>query len=348
MSNSIFKDGIFTGLLAKDRETHEKLCKEAESVGLDLVSFSDSGDSRYRVYKFANCGHSAELAVVNVRNNNFTCKSCLENNLANDANAAGIEMLGASTLSKCYRKYKLSCGHTQDICTPDVRRRNFRCRTCLSEKVEKDAEIAGLKIVGSSSKGCLYRRYILPCGHEQDITVNNVRISSFGCKECLRQKHEDEARAVALALVGASDVGGCYREYKLPCGHYADLQLSNVRSGSFACPVCGDHSWNQPSNTYVYLLSLGDFKWLKVGYAKSIDSRVSRYGLVKGSRTELLYSKKHATGKDAFREESEIISEIKRFNLCSEYMKKYMPVSGFTECFTIDALPIIEKFFKKI
>ena len=52
------------------------------------------------------------------------------------------------------------------------------------------------------------------------------------------QKHQKEAAAIGISLLGPSDLGRKYRTYSLPCGHRVDLVTSNVRRGNSKCPTC--------------------------------------------------------------------------------------------------------------
>ena len=54
--------------------------------------------------------------------------------------------------------------------------------------------------VGRNRKNRTYRFDI--CGHEQEIATNCVRSDQIICNQCLQDKHNEEAKAVGLTLIG--------------------------------------------------------------------------------------------------------------------------------------------------
>ena len=107
-------------------------------------------------------------------------------------------------------------------------------------KHRAEALAQGLTLLSKSVRGKDYRRYEFnACGHVEDIPPSGVRKGEFKCGECLAQRWIDEAADQGLTLLGKSARGSDYRLYKcLACQHEAEIQVSDVRRGSFKCSRC--------------------------------------------------------------------------------------------------------------
>ena len=306
---------------------------EANSVGLTLLSKSARG-ANYRRYRFDACGHIAEIATASVRKNKFSCKACRDSRHRAEASSVGLTLLSKSVKNHLYRRYRFNaCGHEDDIQTGNVREGKFACKACLDSKHRAEANSVGLNLISESAEGANYRRYELPCGHITDITIRNVREGQFSCKACLDSKHRAEAEDRGIQLIGKSQRGTRFRRYLLACGCETDIRIGCVRTGYFACPTCGDHSWTKPSQVYLIEIDPVDSKsFLKFGYAKNVKERIAKYGLPENAAHKVLKTVDFKTRKEAceFEQTAHHVWKDKKIEpTCS--MK-----SGSTECYPLD------------
>ena len=163
-------------------ECHDiEIMKELDLMDLSFIS-KGSRDG-YNIYKFNKCGHIKELNTVAIRNKQIQCKECIEENIKNEAILQKLTIVGTSE-SNLYRNYKFdSCGHTQELRTCAVKKGIFECKTCLSEKLNKEAKNANLILINILDKSG-YGLYKLPCGHTQEISYVSVRNNTFACRTC--------------------------------------------------------------------------------------------------------------------------------------------------------------------
>tara|TARA_B110000908_G_C10174796_1_gene412697 strand:- start:22 stop:1080 length:1059 start_codon:yes stop_codon:yes gene_type:complete len=161
----------------------ERHKKEAEAVKLELIEYLKKNG--YAKYKCKICAHIQDFQQTHVRNNKVACEMCHEEKLKKDAQVKDLEIInrkeGASSI---YRFIK--CGHEREITHSHVRGNNeVTCLICFEEKLNKEANKAGLKIIGKANSGRGVRRYrFKECGHERDLSISNVRQACFDCKEC--------------------------------------------------------------------------------------------------------------------------------------------------------------------
>ena len=176
-----YNSAMFTELI--ENETTQKHRAEAGAAGLVLLGASQKG-AMYRNYQFNECGHTRDARPEAVRVGQVRCKQCFDDRLTNDAKIYGLALIGDGR-SINYKKYKLPCRHEKDITTQNAQKGAFRCQQCLDKILENDAYATGLTLIGSSTKGCNYRKYKLPCGHQTDITKSSVRKGiTPTCLEC--------------------------------------------------------------------------------------------------------------------------------------------------------------------
>ena len=319
--------------MCKPVNHNPKHVAEAAEQGAVIVG---AGRSRnYRKYRL-DCGHEQEVTTSSMRNGGFRCQTCLENKLDSEAAEQGAVVIGAGRDAN-YRKYKLECGHEQEVHVTSMRKGQFRCQTCLENKLNAEAAERGAEIIGAGrNKDC--RTYRLECGHEQEIQLSGMRKGQFRCQTCLENKLHAEASDQGAVIVGAGRIAS-YRTYRLNCGHEQEIQLSGMRVGNFNCQTCEDTSRTLPS--YVYLLHIinGEHEFLKLGYAKNIDLRVSRYGLPETAIVNHVTALRFETGNEAHEFETALHSCMKSEQLSERKAKSYgMTRSGHTECYPVDML----------
>ncbi|MGF1788743.1 GIY-YIG nuclease family protein [Photobacterium swingsii] len=267
------------------------------------------------------------------------------NKLEQEAKQAGLQIIGAGKTCET-RTYKLPCGHDQELYTNAVRTNHFRCQTCVNHKLEQEAKQAGLQIIGKG-KNHIYRLYKLPCGHEQELQLGHVRINNFKCHTCQRLKIEQEAKAVGLEIIGKGK-NSSYRTYKLPCGHEQEIGVTAIRTNNFCCRECNESAWVRDSGLYAVVITDNNKRWIKVGVARDVNRRVKEYKLSKTASVDITKFIKIKDRITAIKVEKFIQSvKLKQYQLPPEEMKQYMK-HGFTECFSIEALDLVEVMFDKI
>ena len=253
-----------------------------------------------------------------------------------EAAAQGAIILGPGK-NNDYRKYRLQCGHEQEFKTSHMRIGNFCCQTCLKLKLEAEAAAQGAEILGPG-KNRHYRNYRLQCGHEQEVDTGRMRKGIFGCQTCQDNKLKEEAAAQNAIILGPGK-NNDYRKYRLECGHEQEFKTSHMRIGYFCCQTCEDTSRTLPR--YVYLLKIqnGSNKWLKLGYAKNVDNRISNYGLPKTATVEHITAVRFPTGNEAHEFEAALHIAHKEHKLTKSKAQKFgMTKGGFAECYPVEML----------
>jgi len=315
-----------------------EMIQEAEAQGCVLLG---PGRTKfYRTYRLP-CGHEQESQRSLIHKGEFSCQTCLNNKLKAEAEAQGCVLLDDIRQRQLGKKngpsrnYRLPCGHEQRIQHGAMRVGRFRCQTCLNNNLEKEAEAEGCMLLGEGSD-CHNRMYRLPCGHEQEIETGNMRRGegNFQCKTCLNNKLNAEAKAHGCALLGAGRNAN-YRTYRLECGHERDITLSSMRVGSFLCQTCEDTFYTLPSQAYLLHIKVGADEWLKLGYAKDIDFRISQYRLPSEADVSTLAILPFDTGKEAIEFEKSLHTKYRRKRLRVKDMLAFHTGSGATECYPL-------------
>ncbi|MFY8272592.1 hypothetical protein AAEU32_00355 [Pseudoalteromonas sp. SSDWG2] len=245
-------------------DQNTKYFREAEEAGLLLKG--DGRNKSYRTYEFRACGHAQEIKPCHVRVGNFRCNTCLLEKLQQEAEAVGLILIGDGK-NCAFKTYKFKeCGHTQEIQASFVRRsKSIRCQSCLSERLEQEADAVGLILKGKG-KNKNYRTYeCKTCGHTQELKPNHVRDDNFRCNKCLLDKLKQEAEAVGLTLIGLGERKN-YKEYKFKdCGHMQELSPARVRDNQFRCQTCLSDRLKQEAEK-VGLILIGEAKEKAKGY----------------------------------------------------------------------------------
>jgi hypothetical protein len=153
--------------------------------------------------------------------------------------------------------------------------------SATTKKHIKEAKAVGLTLIGAG-KDANYRTYRFnnskKCKrkHEQEIQIGMVRNNNFRCNQCHQIKLESEAKAVGLTLIGEGR-NATYRTYRCnKCKYKQEIQTGNVRNNSFICNTCEETSRDLPSNVYLLKIKHKDNEWIKLGYAKSIKTRIQQ------------------------------------------------------------------------
>jgi len=209
-------------------------------------------------------------------------------------------------------------------------------------KLEAEASVHGATIL-RQGRNVRYRIYMFKCKHEQEVQTGNIRSGEFRCTTCLQIKLESEAGEYGATLLGAGGNNN-NRTYLLSCGHEQEVQSIHMRVGSFTCQQCEDTSRTLPS--YIYLLQISNKgkSFLKLGYAKSIDSRSKQYRLPADAVIEQIAATLLPTGKEAHAREEAIHQKHKSELLSKRRAKSYgMEANGFTECYPVEMLSTLRE-----
>lgn len=211
--------------------------REANEAGLTIVGECD--DKNYKLYQFKDCGHKQKIRTVCVREKSFKCEKCYNEKINREAEAAGLILIGRGRNSDNWIYEFKDCKHKQEFTLSSVRLGSIKCSRCEEERYSREAENAGLKIIGKASRGN-YRLYeFKDCGHKQEIRLSSVRALSFSCLKCTENKYINEAEEVGLKLLGPGSKSVEHRLYEFKdCGHTQEITLGNVRRRMFSCIKC--------------------------------------------------------------------------------------------------------------
>jgi len=313
----------------------DELKAGAKAAGLILIG--PGRNSHLRTYRFKKCNHEQQIRPVDIRRNQFHCRQCFDKKLPSEAKAAGLKLIGPGRnhLSRLYRFNK--CKHEQEIAVGSVRDNTFGCRECFANQLQTEAKAAGLTLIGAG-RNRFYRMYrVNRCKHKQEFRTTEIRRNSFRCDQCLQKKLQAEAKAVGLTLIGPGKRSYQNRTYRFnKCRHEQELGVSNVRANYFVCHICEETSRDLPSNLYLLKIQVGSMKWVKLGYAKTVEERAKTYGLPAEAEIMQVNILPFDTGRAAHEAESSIHKKYKSKRLSSRKMKKYHTASGYEECYPID------------
>ncbi len=157
------------------------------------------------------------------------------------------------------------------------------------------------------------------------------------CNTCLSDKLDQEAEAQSCKLLSAGR-NRLYRRYKLPCGHEQEVALQAMRYGSFVCQTCEETSRTLPSNLCLLHIKVDSDEWLKLGFAKSVDLRISQYGLPESAEVTIVDSLPFDTGNEAHAIEADMHKRHRRKRLTQKQMRDFHTVGGFAECYPVTML----------
>ena len=99
--------------------------------------------------------------------------------------------------------------------------------------------------------------------------------------------------------------------------------------------ICEDWAFTQPSQAYLLHIKVGPDEWLKLGYAKNVDYRISKYGLPSDAGVSVLVTKPFDTGQEAQAFEQSLHKKHQRKRLKASDMADFHTKSGQTECYPV-------------
>ena len=104
----------------------QKLEHEAEAQNCTILGVGKDGQSRHYLLP---CGHEQEILTANMRAGGFKCHTCFKQRRENEAKKQGCIFLGAGRDNKTF-KYRLCCGHEQEMQSNAVKIGGFTCQQC--------------------------------------------------------------------------------------------------------------------------------------------------------------------------------------------------------------------------
>lgn len=161
-----------------------RLHSEAKDAGLEIVSASGLG-TRYRVYNFISCGHKQDVRLDQVANGQIKCNTCFNARLTSEAASAGFTLLNVYASKPHCSLYECNvCGQSAEFARSNMRVSSIRCSKCLYNSRVDVANSAGVEFIGVSTTRKKHYRFLLPCGHEKEHTINYVKQKHIPCAVC--------------------------------------------------------------------------------------------------------------------------------------------------------------------
>lgn len=155
-------------------------------------------------------------------------------------------------------------------------------------KLEREAEAAGLVLIGAG-KNCNYRTYRWQsCGHEAQYEPGKIRKGNVRCQECFNQKLHNEASAAGLLWVGKGKSPN-YRLYRwIACGHEDQYYPRKVRDHEVGCKQCLDKKLRDEAEASGLMLigkaencHYRTYRWLSCGHEAEYGTGSVRRGNVR-------------------------------------------------------------------
>lgn len=337
MSYKIYSNtnvGMFSNLL-KGLEKIEGCCnqkqiEEAAQMGLELISRSTNPNMN--LYRFEDCNHTAFLQPTHVRRGNFKCNQCLLSKLASKC----LEFSSHLIFNTGGTKYKvlLKCGHfTEKYANAFDYSTGEKCKDCFDEAIKASCEKNGYILLGH--EGHVYRKIRLTsCQHERVVAASQILKGNIGCRECVAKRYVDSFESQGITpLVDLPERD--FKIFKLPCGCEKRMRIDHAASGNWSCNNCEDNHYTKPSYLYLLKIEHSNLSWLKLGYAKNIETRKKGYGLLESCKVSTICSMNFKTGYDAMTFEKSLHRKYKSHKLDSEFMQSYHTISGYTECYPV-------------
>ncbi|MHA3980687.1 GIY-YIG nuclease family protein [Halovulum sp. GXIMD14794] len=194
-----------------------------------------------------------------------------------------------------------------------------RCPHCVRDRLERDAEAAGLVHIDRDPQDRHYSRYRAPCGHvihRQHEIVKRAAAGATGlrCEVCHASVEAEEARTRGWELVGPDPEGDAnYRTYQHSCGHVQRIARVNMQTGRFQCGQCGEGWVVAPSYLYLLRFTLANSRdVIKLGYSRDPGSRLAHQLVIdRAMPAELLRTVRVRSGRHALRTERTLHAHLR-------------------------------------
>lgn len=316
------------------------------SQGLTLKSMDIIRHCNERVY-IRECGHEEIFSHSYLLKHKIgECRICVHKDIAENAIKNNMEFIG--TVRKGYVLKCNKCGNEM-IARLDVARDSKPfCTVCFEEQLRAEAQFAGFtydpsetKIVKTKSRSTVYRSYICnTCGHKDFFGHFAMKLKNVSCDKCYLSRLESEAITQELKYLGYFK--GQLHRYEMPCGCTRELTTFAARAGIYACKIHDNTHYHRKSGIYLLKITVGDFSWLKFGFAKDVAVRLRGYGLPENHFVEHIIYKDMESGYAALELEKKIHRQFNNVRLDPKFMKKYMTSTGHTECYPENMLEDIK------
>lgn len=323
-----------TGLLPIDKEVNPSQQAEASLAGLVLLKRST--DPNYNLYRIKSCGHTQYIQPTHVRRKNFKCRTCLLNSEASMFSASGFTYLHRTKGPQ--RLVIKPCGCVASLVAQTIARHLGKvCKTCFIRDVHLQAEKLEVDIL-SRDPDNRFNISFRSCGHTRSTHHSQFFAENLECAICKEENYKIEADLEGLVYNGLCNPHlvpdhNQKRNYTLPCGHVRDFRMSHVRESRWQCDICKDSHFLKPSFVYLVQLDTPTNSFLKLGYARDVQTRIACYGL-KGAVAKEISKVKFPTGREAIQFENTLHRKYQGQNIPKTTMAAYMD-NGKTECYPI-------------
>lgn len=338
----------------KSSITRVKWAAEAEAHGWTWVARVDVANSLYR----HSCDHEQVANIGAMRNGNVRCKRCKQSKWKSEAQVFGFNWL--SNIDSKHGMYKCkTCGHDQQSRTDQVRIGKVRCVKCRELKTELaensrhtmlkiktkkhasanqhreqrwliDAQINGLTWLSKiDSQQGMYQ--CNACSSQGQFYMISVRKGEIKCTSCQKQKWLSEAKPEGWTWLLKID--GARSLYSHSCGHEQNFYMSDMRKGQVLCHGCSQAWVNRPSNMYLLRITIDELCFLKLGIARDVGFRASKYGLPGRAKIEIVRTIAYRTNNQARKHEIRIHRTIVSHPAVKRFDASHWMTSGFTECY---------------
>ena len=163
---------------------NEEMYTDAKAAGLILLGESSRvNNNKWYLYQ-ADCGHVIERRADQIKRGDWRCQACIDTKLNDEAEAAGLRLVGKGK-DKSFRTYEFKdCGHVKEIGTGSVRNQTFHCELCFWEDKNAILEKRGVRILGPVIQKDTRMFEFIECGHVREISFQSALDGSFVCHEC--------------------------------------------------------------------------------------------------------------------------------------------------------------------
>ncbi|RJL15844.1 GIY-YIG nuclease family protein [Paracoccus siganidrum] len=214
-----------------------------------------------------------------------------------------------------------SCGHVHASRIFNLMSAEPQCPACMLQRLERDAESAGLVHLQRDPEHRHYSFYRAACGHEvrrQHEMVKRILAGKVAlrCETCHAATEASEARKRGWMLLGPDPEGDpSYRLYAhaAGCGALQRIARANMQTGRFECSCCGQGWAAAHSYLYAMRFTLANGRELvKLGYSRDPESRLlHQLRIDRAMPCEILRTVEMASGHQAIRTEKALHARLR-------------------------------------
>ena len=357
------KSGLFTKLLEQKDSFHslnKRHYQEGLNKGFTLLSEQPlvkegKSDYNYKLYICNKCGSVDYFQPHVMRRINSKCSNCFMNSIKESANLAGLDLVlhQPEPLPTIFRRKE--CGHIVKHRRHYVKQiinrvaESARCKSCYDDKITKHLQQKGLKEMKPPLNPKGKAEFLVKsCGHTIKSTYSNLLISTPQCSDCLVDNFKKDVESHGLKYLGKSVASATkgHHTYELPCGHVKSIRLDKARMNAWECRECEVSHLDKPSFLYLLYFRTEGLEWLKLGYARNIENRVSSYGVGNTPYT-VEYIQKFQTGQEVKDFEIELHKTLRDKKIPKTTMKNFHKNNGGNECYPVSEIKPIVKLIQE-